>query len=38
MMPEDMPIPKKSLKETEKENRNRFIENINKLFYLKIKK
>ena len=30
MMPEDMPIPKKSLKEIEKENRNKFIENINK--------
>ena len=30
MMPEDMPTPKKSLKEIEKENRNKFIENINK--------
>ena len=38
MMPEDMPTPKKSLKEIEKENRNKFIENINKSFYLKIKK
>ena len=37
-MPEDMPTPKKSLKEIEKENINKFIENINKLFYLKIKK
>ena len=30
MMPEDMPTPKKSLKEIEKENRNKFIENRNK--------